>query len=74
MIIACEYARLKNIPYFGICLGMQIALIEFARNMLGLKGANSTEFDSKQIILLLHLLLNGKIKPVKLKGEQLTQI
>ena len=45
MIIACEYARIKKMPYFGICLGMQIALIEFARNMLGLKGANSTEFD-----------------------------
>ena len=41
-----EYAKL-NKPLLGICLGMQIALIEFARNMLGLKGANSTEFDKK---------------------------
>ncbi|MDD4957141.1 MAG: CTP synthase [Candidatus Omnitrophica bacterium] len=41
---AARYAREKNIPYFGICLGMQIAVIEFARNVCSLKGANSTEF------------------------------
>lgn len=46
-IIAASYARKNNIPYFGICLGMQIAIIEFARNVLGLKDANSTEFDTK---------------------------
>lgn len=45
MIIAAEYAREKNIPYFGICLGMQIAVIEYARNILGIKDANSGEFD-----------------------------
>ena len=44
-IQAAQYAREKKIPYFGICLGMQIATIEFARNVCGLKGANSTEFD-----------------------------
>jgi CTP synthase len=44
-ILAAKYAREKRIPYFGICLGMQIATIEFARNVCGLKGANSTEFD-----------------------------
>ena len=43
-INAANYARLNNIPYFGICLGMQIAVIEIARNLLGLKNANSTEF------------------------------
>ena len=43
-INAANYARLNNIPYFGICLGMQIAVIEVARNLLGLKNANSTEF------------------------------
>ncbi len=44
-INAAKYAREKQIPYFGICLGMQIATIEFARNACGLEGANSTEFD-----------------------------
>ncbi len=45
MILACKYARENNIPYLGICLGMQVAIIEYARNVLNLKGANSTEFD-----------------------------
>ena len=44
-IAAVKYVRENNIPFFGICLGMQIATIEFARNVAGLKGANSTEFD-----------------------------
>ena len=47
MIAAANYARTNKIPYLGICLGMQIAVIEFSRNVLGLKGANSTEFNSK---------------------------
>ena len=45
MICAAEYAREKELPYFGICLGMQIAVIEYARNVLGIKDANSGEFD-----------------------------
>ena len=45
MILACKYARENNIPYLGICLGMQVAIIEYARNILNLKGANSTEFN-----------------------------
>ena len=45
MIVAAKYAREDGIPYFGICLGMQIAVIEFARNVAGLKDANSREFD-----------------------------
>ncbi|MCQ2553898.1 MAG: CTP synthase, partial [Clostridia bacterium] len=45
MILAAQYAREQNIPYFGICLGMQIAVIEYARNVLGIKDANSGEFD-----------------------------
>ena len=45
MILACKYARENNIPYLGICLGMQVAIIEYSRNILNLKGANSTEFD-----------------------------
>jgi CTP synthase len=45
MIASCRYARTHNVPYFGICLGMQISVIEFARDVLGLKNANSREFD-----------------------------
>ncbi|WP_308573658.1 CTP synthase [uncultured Eubacterium sp.] len=44
-ILACNYARTHDIPYLGICLGMQIAIIEFARNVLGLEGANSAEIN-----------------------------
>src|SRR5205823_6643924 len=44
---AIRYAREKRIPYFGICLGMQCATIEFARNVCGMVGANSTEFDDE---------------------------
>jgi CTP synthase len=47
MIHACQFARENKLPYFGICLGMQIAIIEFARNVLKLKNANSTEFNTK---------------------------
>ena len=46
-ILAAQYARESNIPYFGICLGMQIATIEFARNVCGLEDANSTEFNKE---------------------------
>lgn len=46
-IKAINYAREHNIPFLGICLGMQLALIEFARNVLKLKDANSSEFDEK---------------------------
>lgn len=42
---AATYARERGVPYLGICLGMQIAVIEYARNVAGLEGANSTEFD-----------------------------
>ena len=45
MIITARYCREKNVPYLGICLGMQIAVIEFARDVCGLKKANSGEFD-----------------------------
>ena len=43
--LAANYARTNNVPYLGICLGLQIATIEFCRNVLGMEGANSTEFD-----------------------------
>jgi CTP synthase len=45
MLRAIEYARTRKVPYFGICLGMQTAVIEFARNACGLEGADSSEFD-----------------------------
>ena len=44
-VLAARYARENRIPFFGICLGLQCAVIEFSRNVLGLRGANSTEFD-----------------------------
>jgi CTP synthase len=44
-VAAVRYAREERVPFFGICLGMQVAVIEYARNVAGLKGANSTEFD-----------------------------
>lgn len=44
-IAAAHYARTNDVPYLGVCLGLQIATIEFCRNVLGLEGANSTEFD-----------------------------
>lgn len=56
-IIAAGHARRNGIPYLGLCLGMQIATIEFARNVCGLEKANSTEFDAKTIdpvICLMH--------------------
>lgn len=44
-IFAIQYARENNLPYLGICLGMQLAVIEYARHVAGMKGANSTEFN-----------------------------
>jgi CTP synthase len=46
MIRAIQFAREERVPYFGICLGMQCAVIEYAQNVCGLKGVNSTEFDA----------------------------
>jgi CTP synthase len=46
-ILAARFAREQRIPYLGICLGMQVATIEYARHMAGLDGANSTEFDAQ---------------------------
>ena len=47
MVASAKYARENNIPYFGICLGMQIAVIEYARDVLGWSDANSREFDEE---------------------------
>ena len=62
MIVACKFARESNIPYFGICLGMQIAVIEFARNILGFKNANSTEFNPKTKFPVIGLVTEWKDK------------
>ena len=56
MIVAAEYARVKKIPFLGICLGMQVAVIEFARNVLGYKDANSAEFVNDTKHPVIHLL------------------
>ncbi len=65
-IKAAQYAREKDIPFFGICLGMQIAVIEFARNVCGLKKANSTEFYNKTPYPVISLL--EEQRGVKAKG------
>lgn len=59
-IEAVKYARENNIPFFGICLGMQTAVIEFARNVCGLKAANSTEFNPKTKFPVISLLEEQK--------------
>ncbi len=55
-IIACRYARENSIPYLGICLGMQIAVIEYARHVLGFEGANSSEFDPESAYPVIDLM------------------
>jgi len=55
-IRAIKYARENNVPFFGICLGMQCAVIEFARNVLDFKGAHSTEFNKKTAYPVISLL------------------
>ena len=51
-INAIKYARLNNIPFFGICFGMQMAVIEFARNVLNMKDASSSEFGITKLPLV----------------------
>jgi len=55
-ILAAQYARENKIPYFGICLGMQISMIEFARNVCGLTDANSSEWDEATTHPIIHLM------------------
>lgn len=59
-ILAAKYARENKIPYFGICLGMQIAVIEYARDVLGLDGANSTEFNESTLYPVINLMDDQK--------------
>jgi len=59
-IRAAEFARERQIPYLGICLGMQVAVSEFARNVCGMDGANSTEFDPETPFPVIDLLPEQK--------------
>jgi CTP synthase len=65
-IAAVKYAREKKVPFFGICLGLQMAAIEFSRNVLGLAGANSVEFDEGTQHPVVSLMADQK--EVKAKG------
>ena len=65
-IATIRYARKANVPFFGICLGMQLAAIEFARNELGLTAANSQEFDPTSADPIIHLM--EKQRAVSQKG------
>lgn len=58
MIETADYARRNNVPYLGICLGMQIAAISFARNVLGYEDANSFEFDENSSHLIIDFMAN----------------
>ncbi|EFH87114.1 CTP synthase [Ktedonobacter racemifer] len=59
-IKAASFARRNNIPYLGLCLGMQVAVVEFARNVLGLKEANSSEFDPQTPNPVIDLMLTQR--------------
>lgn len=59
-IKAVQFARENKIPYLGLCFGMQMAVIEFARNVVGLKGANSTEVDAKTPYPVIHIMPEQK--------------
>ena len=64
-ILAAQYARVNKIPYLGLCLGMQIAVIEFARNVAGLKNANSTEMDLNTAHPAIHIMPDQEKKMLK---------
>jgi len=66
MVLAAEYARKNKIPYFGLCLGMQILTISFARHVLGLRDANSTELDAKTKHPVIHTM-EDQIEKIKNK-------
>jgi CTP synthase len=84
-IMAAKYARENNIPFFGICLGMQCAVIEFARDVVGLKGAHSSEFNPNSKYPVIDLMPEQRdidekggtmrlgLYPCKLKSNSLAQ-
>lgn len=65
-IVAVQYAREKGLPFFGICLGMQMAVIEYARNILGLKDAHSTEMDTNTQHAVINMM--EEQKKIKMMG------
>ncbi|MEI8073919.1 MAG: CTP synthase [Bacteroidota bacterium] len=65
-IIAVQYAREKGLPFFGICLGMQMAVIEFARNILSMNGAHSTEMDPNTPFPVINMM--EEQKKIKMMG------
>jgi CTP synthase len=65
-IIAVQYARENNLPFFGICLGMQMAVIEFARNVVGLTGAHSVEMDPESAHPVINMM--EEQKRITMKG------
>lgn len=65
-IKVCEYARGNKVPFLGICLGLQCAIIDFARNVCGLKGANSTEFEKNTKYPVIDLMESQRA--IKAKG------
>ena len=72
MVLAAQYARENQVPYLGICLGMQVAIIEYARNVLGMQGAHSTEFASDTpwpVIALITEWLNDQ-GGIEVRNEQ----
>jgi len=71
-ILSIQFARENSIPFFGICLGMQCACIEFARNVIGLEGANSEEFDEStphNIIYLMKEWYDFRTKKTEMRDE-----
>jgi CTP synthase len=84
-ILAAQFARERGVPYLGICLGMQIAVVEFARHVAGMEGANSTEFDPETPSPVIDLLpeqkevadLGGTMRlgadPIKLHADTRTR-
>lgn len=65
-ILSCKFAREKEVPFLGICLGLQCAVIDFARNVCGFKGANSTEFNKKARYPVIDLMESQRA--IKRKG------
>ena len=59
-VMAAQFAREESVPYLGLCFGMQMAVIEFARNVLGLKGANTKEADKKTPYPVIHVMPNQR--------------
>ena len=72
-IAAVEFARTRNIPYFGICLGMQMTIVEVARNLAGIKGAGSSEFGKPEVPLvgLMTEWMNGEELEMREQGGDL---